>query len=64
MAITKEQLIERALADSEHPDDFPAIIAGMVRNKSGIGITARGEYNQRQWNALEQAKAKYQKPWD
>lgn len=64
MAMTKEQFIERALARSTHALDYWANVARMVGKKSGIGISNRKEYSQRQWNWLQQVKPNLQKPWD
>lgn len=62
--MTKEQLIERALALSGLSNDFWANLAEMVKDKPGIGIADRGAYTQREWNWLQQGKASLRQPWD
>ena len=64
MAITKDQLIERAENRSERPGDYWGNVASMVRGKPGIGITDRRYYSKREWNWLMGAKADLQQPWD
>ena len=62
--ITKDALVQRARDRSEKPGDYWDWVAGMVAGKPGIGITDRKHYNQRQWNALQDAKAKLVQPWE
>lgn len=64
MAITKQQFVDRARARSEKPGDYWDWLAGLVTNRPGIGITDRKHYNQKQWNAIQTAKAQLTEAWE
>ena len=64
MPMTKEQFIERARLRSQKPGDYWDSVASLAENKSGVGIADRGEYNQKQWAWLGQAKQQLWEPGD
>lgn len=62
--ITRDEMVKRARDHSERPGDYWDWLAGMVATKPGIGITDRKHYNQKQWNALQAAKAELTEAWE
>jgi len=66
--MTKDEFVERALAKSrelgEGHDGYWQTIAEIVSTKTGISVMYRGEYTQKQWNWLNQAKEQVRPLWD